>query len=107
MWFVFPQLRPRRLISTGGVSRGGSRLSDARRPRPAPRMRDPRGALDNRHFGPHHLREPGRLEVPFFHDPVRLRQSRVGKVVCDALERWFGGRMDNATLALLEVSSRT
>jgi uncharacterized protein (DUF1810 family) len=30
-----------------------------------------------------------------------------GNLFREALERWFGGRMDEATLALLDASSRT
>jgi uncharacterized protein (DUF1810 family) len=112
MWFVFPQLRGLGRSPTAAFYGIGS--ADEARAYLAhadlgPRLeRATRAVLSTTGLSAHTI-----FGTP---DDLKFRSSMTlfafvsaapGNLFRDALERWFGGRMDDATLALLEVSSRT
>jgi uncharacterized protein (DUF1810 family) len=112
MWFVFPQLRglgrspTAEFYGIGSADEARAYLAHADL---GPRLeRATRAVLSTSGLSAHTI-----FGTP---DDLKFRSSMTlfafvspapGNLFRDALERWFGGRMDDATLALLEASSRT
>ena len=112
MWFVFPQLR--------GVDRSPTAdfygIGSAEEARAylahgdlGPRLEcATRAVLSTTGISAHIIfGSPDDLKFRSSMSLFAFVSSASGNLFRDALERWFGGRMDDATLALLEASSST
>lgn len=112
MWFVFPQLRGLGRSPTAefyGIGSADEAHAYLAHGDLGPRIESATRAVLSTHglsahtiFGtPDDLKFRSSMTLFAFVNPAP------GNLFRDALGRWFGGRMDEATLALLDASSRT